>query len=540
MKKIMICALAVGMFTACSQEETLSTQAPTQISFAGAFVENATRAAVDPSITTANITNFDVWGFMEEPSGKVFDREAVTKSGSDWTYANTQYWVPGKNFYFAAVAPTNKEQIAVDYTNASTLGLGKITFTNNSNGNVDLLYSAVGPVKADEMIASEAPVKFTFHHMLSKVKFTFKNTFTNDNAKIIISNIQMTAPAKGTIDVAQDLWWEGYKWQHDATATDIKLAFGGMADNLTELTRGASVESANECLTIPAQATEEYTVTFNVTVKMGDVVAFENQVKTAHIKGVELERGKAYNFTAELNASNFSDKAEEDPLKPITFAVDVVDGWEVVNNQNITTIVGGNITEMTLFANGVVNGTINLEGEFDGAGHTLSAAEELTDNGLIRPSGTSTIKNVTIDGKNKSTAAGAGVRGIYITKDGTYTIENVIFKDVIYTINVQAPNKAELNVINSTLEGWTSYGSTTTGNFENVDFTVGQYGRFRPYGETTLSGCTFAKDFIIDLAYLASGKKVTFLNCYYDGELITAENISTLVEGYAEGRVAFE
>lgn len=195
---------------------------------------------------------------------------------------------------------------------------------------------------------------------------------------------------------------------------------------------------------------------------------------------------------------------------------------------------------MTLFANGVVNGTINLEGEFDGAGHTLSAAEELTDNGLIRPSGTSTIKNVTIDGKDKSTAAGAGVRGIYITKDGTYTIENVIFKDVIYTINVQAPNKAELNVINSTLEGWTSYGSTTTGNFENVDFTVGQYGRFRPYGETTLSGCTFAKDFIIDLAYLASGKKVTFLNCYYDGELITAENISTLVEGYAEGRVAFE
>ena len=99
MKKLFVCALAVGLFTACSQDETISQQSPMQISFDGAFVSNATRA-IDPSITTATINGFDVWAFMDETSGVVFDGEDVTGSKeAGWSYANTQYWAPNHTYY---------------------------------------------------------------------------------------------------------------------------------------------------------------------------------------------------------------------------------------------------------------------------------------------------------------------------------------------------------------------------------------------------------------------------------------------------------
>ena len=79
MKKVLLSVLAVGMLTACSQDETVDMQAPSQIAFAGAFVDNVTRAAVDPSITTATIANFDVWGYMTKQSGVVFNHEKVWK-----------------------------------------------------------------------------------------------------------------------------------------------------------------------------------------------------------------------------------------------------------------------------------------------------------------------------------------------------------------------------------------------------------------------------------------------------------------------------
>ena len=75
MKKLLVSVLAIAGLVACNNEQTLVQKGNAPMEFAGAYVENATRAeqAVDPSTTTATLEAFDVWGFMDQPSGVVFD-----------------------------------------------------------------------------------------------------------------------------------------------------------------------------------------------------------------------------------------------------------------------------------------------------------------------------------------------------------------------------------------------------------------------------------------------------------------------------------
>ena len=171
---------------------------------------------------------------------------------------------------------------------------------------------------------------------------------------------------------------------------------------------------------------------------------------------------------------------------------------------------------------------------------------------MIRPTDGAEIKNVTLDGGNKYATNERNLRAIYITSTGEYTFENVKAIGFGYALNVNTTAAVTLNIKNSTLEGWTSYGTSTTATFDNVTFTCGTYkllpvednfpnGYFRPYGQTTLNNCKFAEGFKIDLSSLGADKTVKFSNCYYNNVLITAENINTLgfIENYAEGKVVF-
>ena len=205
-KQLAIVCAALGM-VACMQEEVVTVQ-QNAISFKGAFVDNATRAAEDPSTTLENITNFNVWGFMDQPSGYVFTGDKVEKAGDAWTYANTQYWAPNHTYYFAAVSPADSQAWSLETSGANTYGPGVLTFTN-ANGTEDLLYAATSvetPQYDDLQAEGMEAVKLQFNHLLSKVKFTFTNGFATPNASVEVKNIKMTAPEKGTIDLAVENW----------------------------------------------------------------------------------------------------------------------------------------------------------------------------------------------------------------------------------------------------------------------------------------------------------------------------------------------
>ena len=560
MKKLFVCALAVGMFTACSQEETLSTQTPTQISFAGAFVENATRAAIDPSITNEDgnnpIANFDVWGFMDNTTGEVFTREKVTKNGDDWTYANTQYWYPEHTYYFAAVAPAQSlTNITVDYTNANTYGLGTINFINE-NGGEDLLYAASGPYETEkEITAQPDPVKFTFNHMLSKVKFTFVNGFTNENSVIKISNVTMTAPKSGSINVAQADWWSTNQWELTKGQENALTLNFGNAKGTKDLTLAAtkSDECELERLTIPADKTQKYKVKFYVQLYQGDVLAIEGE-RTAEITGVALEIGKAYNFAAELNASNLTDDVTENPLFPITFTVEEVKDWVDVDNDDLQTVfTEKEFADLTLVSDATSEVPLTITKRLDGAGHRFAASLHNTGKYMVgntlrlftakatNEGDNVTISNLNIDGCNAK-HGDYGIRAIFLEGEGTFTIDNVKITQVTYTINDDGAEKT-LKVINSYLEGWTSYNPATEGIFENVTFAKGTYGQFRPHGNATLTNCVFNEGVVLDLTKLNAGKVVKLVNCKYGDTVITAENIVSLLgtnlDGYAADKVTF-
>ncbi|MBO7194996.1 MAG: fimbrillin family protein [Alistipes sp.] len=330
MRKLLIAILATGAMVSCSMDETVETKSPAAISFADSFVEGVTRAN-DPSTTTANITEFSVWSYMNAVDGYVFNDETVTKSGDKWTYANLQYWMPGNKYAFAAFAGDRSNDQVVGLPEAmAEESLSEITF-KNVEGTNDILFAEAVVENAAE---NQAPVKFQFDHLLSKVKFTFKNGFANQNNYLVVKNIKMVVPYTGTVLLDQD---QEYDWADQAGETT--LDFGHMAE-AAKVAIGKGASSDNERLTIPAAADEvkEYTVTFDVELYNGEQCGLERAMEVK-ISELELKPGRAYNFVATINQENLD-------LNVIEFTCEV-DEWE---EQEID---GGAVEEEVTFVTSI-------------------------------------------------------------------------------------------------------------------------------------------------------------------------------------------
>lgn len=327
MKKILLSAIAIFAMVACNNEVPVTISDQSLITFADSFVEAKTRAAVDPSITTGTIDAFDVWGFINQPSGVVFNAERVTKNeDGKWTYGNLQYWVPNKPYYFHAVAPVDDANIVVDTQDMNTDGLGTISFTN-VDGTTDLLYASKRVDTGDDVISGVAPVELKFMHLLSKIKFTFTNGFLTDNTSLKVTDIKITnAPAKGSVAVNTER--ENFSWTLVQGET-TELAFGNVNGD-EALAARTSGECAAERLTIPADATRNYKITFTLELFYGDQSAGVSNKKVI-LENQEFAIGKNYNITATINHENFYNEA----LKPIEFTVVVEDWKEGVFNGNI-------------------------------------------------------------------------------------------------------------------------------------------------------------------------------------------------------------
>ena len=475
MKKLFVSVLAIAAAVACNTAEIVDLPQNPQINFANAFVQNATRAdvAADPSTKTADLAAFNVWGFMDEPAGQVFDEELVTKSGNTWGYTNTQYWVAGHTYYFAALA--NYTNATVDTTGANLLGLGTVTFDNAAaEGAEDLLYAATS-VDALKAIP-ESPVALTFSHLLSKVKFSFINGFTNELATIDVKNVQITnAPAVGTINLAVENWWDNDDWTVSGSTT---LNFGDVCEKLAI---NAKQECANECLTIPAA--QDYTIEFDVVYYQGSVAASKAH-KVVTLKGVEFEMGKAYNLSAVIDASNAA--AEE--LKPIEFTVVEVKDWITATTPDAqiedaefraAAQLGGVVT---LNKDVVLSSTLALANDLvlDLNGHNITInndSDELgVGDGIIVTEGTLTIKGEgTVTANTRAIWARGNGGAVINIEGGNYvgaTKGNTC--EVIY-----ASGNGIINIYGGTFEAETE---------DNVSFAAPQYAVLNLHGNGA-TGC---------------------------------------------------
>jgi hypothetical protein len=250
---------------------------------------------------------------MDQTGGLMFDGKVVSRDGNAWTYKDLQYWTPEHTYYFGALAPVENCNWTVTTDNANEYGLGVVSFTN-VDGTEDLLYASTTVTTPDEetMLAEGMdPVKLTFSHLLSKVKFTFTNAFTTDNVTMTVSEIKMKVPKAATIDLAVENWWDNDDWKVNGTET-ITLDFDDVPGVL-EITKSAA--SANQRLTFPAAKTATYEISFKVNLTMGDQPAMEIN-KTATLTGVAFNMGRSYNIKTEINPDNLG-------LHPIEFEVEV-------------------------------------------------------------------------------------------------------------------------------------------------------------------------------------------------------------------------
>ena len=319
MKRFLICALAALGMVACVSEDVVQLPKSEAISFADAFIGNSTRAVVadDPSTTKATLEAFDVWAYMTSLNGTVLVDEDLTLTGQGtWYYENTQYWVPNRNYFFAALAPMNSANWELDASKAVfDGGAGEVTF-ENIDGSEDLIYataSVTTPDKQTLLNEEMEPVKFEFEHLLSKVKFTFHNGFKTDNARLVIENVKMTAPKSGKINLSD----VDYMWTLDNE--EFTLNFGNVGE-LSTKTNVNKLECDFERLTIPANEEYVYNIEFDITLYYGTEVAYE-VTKTSAVTGVALEKGHAYNFFTQINPQNLE-------LREIVFEVESVDEWK--------------------------------------------------------------------------------------------------------------------------------------------------------------------------------------------------------------------
>ena len=289
MKKSIISAIALLSLAACMQEEVVSVNHTDAIVFSNAFVENATRATTSFD-SKEDLGKFNVWGFVNSPETALFNGTEVVKGNNGvWSYAGeSRYWIPGQDYYFAAVAPVS-ENYSIDAFSASDLGL---TFTN-VDGNEDLIYAESNVVAKES--GQNVPVEFQFQHLLSKVRFTFKNKMENEHINVRISDIKMKSISTASVDLKAD----PKVWVPQSAET-VTLNFGSLeieADNQ---------KNTEDYFVIPS--TRAYEIEFGVELTIDGINGTEvlyTATKTAIMAGEALVMGTAYNFSTAITPDVF-------------------------------------------------------------------------------------------------------------------------------------------------------------------------------------------------------------------------------------------
>ena len=319
MKKAFVAILSLAALVACSQDVTVKRNDSAAIGFDNSFVENKTRAAADPSKTTATLEEFAVWGFRDTADQLVLNNERVYKDGTEWTYDHLQYWMKDKDYFFGAVSPVNRDDIiTVDTKTMSKDGLGIISFTN-TDGSVDLLY-AEKTVYASEINPSDPDkVQLQFAHLLSRVKFSFAYNFPNELTTIAVKNIEITnSPAEGSIDVTVDRpYWS---WNIPQNGSTLKVAFGDVEGGKEFAELNTYYESDDYRLLIPTDDTRGHNITFDVVVYQNHVESYTYHLATT-LKDKAFVQGKSYNIVTTITPDELG-------MKPIQFTVVEVEGWE--------------------------------------------------------------------------------------------------------------------------------------------------------------------------------------------------------------------
>lgn len=210
--------LSAMIVSSCTNDEVMSTVSEPNVIGFKAMANKSSRA--DGSVSTQNIDRFRVFGCVTDNNAAtnhsvIFNSEIVTRedlSSNNWSYTNTQYWAPNKDYYFVAISTNNMEPkwtFTVPDTHDATLKVGE-TFKGygtvemniaEENADRDLVYAYASRATNAEM-TDASQVHLTFNHMLSRIVVNFKNDMTTSGYTMSISNIKIGGlTAAGSVDL---------------------------------------------------------------------------------------------------------------------------------------------------------------------------------------------------------------------------------------------------------------------------------------------------------------------------------------------------
>ena len=328
MKRLVMCGVAALALAGCTQNEVLNISSDRAIGF-DAYTGKGTRAVNDITGggSSSGFNKFIVYGsysISEDQETVVFNGVEVSYTTSSsgtpsWTYANEQYWQNG-DYKFAAYSDGNGALSGGP--TASYTHDGGLQIQNYVVGEKDLIFATQTASVTDKTTYNTA-VELKFSHLLSKVKFTFTNTFA-DNLKVEVTNLKIdNSNIKGN--------YNGTTWI-DLSENNTSITYDDKDVNAVDY-------KPEECYVLP-QSTNGLTASFTVTVKdaLNTIVMSKNFTGDAAVSlnvtnATEWQNGYAYNYTAELTPAVIDPTA-----KPIQFTA-TADTWTENNSGSGTPII---------------------------------------------------------------------------------------------------------------------------------------------------------------------------------------------------------
>lgn len=332
MKKqvLMMAALALAL-GGCSKTETTDVAQGRAIGF-DTFVGKSTKAVTE--VTNENLSKFYVFGSYGSTGSwiPVFTNVGVSggtvgTGGTEWTPEQMAYWQPSTTYHFGAYSDGNNSFTGADFEEDTQT----LTFTDYAVGTNDLIAAIPEPKTTGATIADNETVSLSFSHLLSQVKFTFKNEDSHDYI-MEISNIKIGSAVKtatGTLVKGSTVIWEG-------TANE-EYDFGTLSDIAQAEGEGTH---STDLLVIP-QSNETLEVSFTAIFKDASGTELTRGNFTASLayggdaEGTEINEwtpGFKYNYVATINGSTIDPELEQQVIK---FTVESVTPWDDATDTTI-------------------------------------------------------------------------------------------------------------------------------------------------------------------------------------------------------------
>ena len=413
MKKTIIAALAILLFSACVQEKIDTPPTSKAISFAPSFTAFATR-----SDNNIDFDTFFVWGYQTDSNDNticIFNGTPVSynQTSGNWEYdldfedddiTGTRYWMPNCEYDFYAFAPSKSGLVNI----VSAAKNQPPTIILESWGMLpqeDYVYAKYHHKKTDSTTGS---VVFEFEHLLTKVSMSFTNNI-HPYIKASVSNIKITIPQAGTITINGD---------NTSVSTSQNQVFSFDEDIvLLPDPNQENPEETDAILLYPNSNDFKYDIQFDITLTVHNDIpeALDGEIitGTTTITGSlnkALQMGIAYKLSTILTPEVIKSGNAD-------FSVEEIEGWGSATGEqqiSIASRFGGEVTlveDVTISSPiDVVNDlTINLNG------HTITYIGENTMFD-VKNSSTLTINSTDANGSHKNNSSLKSPNDVYLAK----------------------------------------------------------------------------------------------------------------------------